>query len=307
MSPRILVAGAPRSGTTWLAELLGAGGPAYAVHEPDNHRLWPAAVVAKAGRGRQPAIAERDGALEYRALWVAAAAGADNRSRPGYLARKAALKAVGTRTVDRLVTGTGDLRHEAALRVLAAAPPARPRGNDRPVVVKTVHANFSLELVASHFDHVVVVRRDPRNAVASWLDLGWEVARYEDDPGVTDRVITPAGLTPPPTGDRATDMAWAYVLLDHHAAAAAATHPEWTTVGHEALCVEPIEVLRGVYDRVGLTWTSAVEAAVADADRAGDGYDTRRHRAEQPDRWKERLTESQLSSIESVLGTTGVR
>jgi len=307
LSPRILVAGAPRSGTTWVAELLAAGGPAHSVHEPDNHRLWPAAVVAKAGRGRQPAITDRDGALQYRALWVAAAAGADNLSRPGFYARKTALKVVGQRTVDRLVMGSGTLRDEAALKLLAAAPKARPRRDDRPVIVKSVHANLSLELVAAHFEHVVLVRRDPRNAVASWLDLGWAVPRYEDDPGITDRVITPAGLRPPPRGDRTTDVAWAYALLDHQVATAARAHPQWATIDHEALCAAPVEILRPLYDQVGLTWTASVEAALTEADREGAGYDTRRRRADQPDRWKERLSEEQLSSIEHVLDTTGVR
>lgn len=302
MGPRILVAGPPRSGTTWVAQLLAAGAPVRSVHEPDNHRLWPSAVVAKAGRGRQPAVTDSDGALEYRALWVAAAAGADNRAKPGYYARKAALRMVGNRVVDRLVTGKGVLRHEAALHLLAAAPTAKPpRSDDRPVVVKSVHANFSLPFVAEHFDHVVLVRRDPRNGVASWLDLGWSVHRYEDDPGIRDRIVAPAGLEPPPRGEITTDTAWAYALLDHQVAVTAAAHPEFVSVRHEDLCDEPVDHLRVLFDQCGLEWTDAVLQAVEATDREGDGYATERRRRDQRDRWQARLNGDQVALVEKVL------
>ncbi|MGI9603597.1 MAG: sulfotransferase [Acidimicrobiales bacterium] len=307
MGARILVAGPPRSGTTWVAELLAAGEPVWSVHEPDNHRLWPSAVVAKAGRGRQPVIADGDGALQYRALWVAASQGADNRAKPGIYARKAALKAVGTRVVDRLVIGNGALRHEAALHVLAAAPKAKPRSDSRPVVVKTVHANFSLEFVAEHFDRVVLVRRDPRNAVASWLGLGWSVPRYEGDPGVMERVVEPAGLVPPARHEPTVDTAWAYALLDHQVEAMSRAHPEWLTVHHEQLCDDPLAELERLYHHAGLTWNAKVGAAVVATDREGAGYATRRKRSEQRDRWKKRLTDDQVKLIEQTLDSTGVR
>jgi len=290
-----------------VSELLSAGEPVHSVHEPDNHRLWPSAVVAKAGRGRQPVITPDDGALQYRALWVAASQGADNRAKPGFYVRKAALKMVGTRVVDRLVTGTGSLRTEAALHVLAAAPKPRPRHDDLPVVVKTVHANFSLEFVAEHFDQVVLVRRDPRNAIASWLGLGWQVHRYEDDPGVMERVVEPAGLVPPERGKATIDAAWAYALLDHRIEQMGRAHPDWLSVRHEDLCDDPLPVLERLYDHAGLAWSTNVGAAVVATDREGSGYATRRKRSEQRDRWKKRLTDDQVRLIDQVLETTGVR
>ena len=40
-APRVLVAGLPRSGTTWVGEVLGRTAGARYLHEPDNHLVRP--------------------------------------------------------------------------------------------------------------------------------------------------------------------------------------------------------------------------------------------------------------------------
>ncbi len=301
MTHRVLVAGAPRSGTTWVAEMLATAAETAFVHEPDNHRLWPAAALAKAGLGRQPALDTVPPKPAYDDLWLDAFAAIDNQERPGWVARKAAIKAVPDTVLDDLVRGRTSNRTRTARLALRRAPLAPRRPDAGTVVVKSVHSSFCLPRVAAGADAVVVVLRDPRNAVASWIEMGWQVPRYEDDPGVTERVIEPAALIPPPRNNPTTDTAWAYGLLDHSLRRAAAAHPTWVTVEHEDLCDDPSAMFEDVFERAGLAWSPASDEALRASDQAGTGYRTTRVAAEQRDRWKKRLTAEQIAAIEAVL------
>src|SRR5581483_1257337 len=67
---RILVIGPPRSGTTWVEQVLGRAAGARVVHEPDNETCSPFALRAKATLGRFPVLAAGDRApLAYFELW----------------------------------------------------------------------------------------------------------------------------------------------------------------------------------------------------------------------------------------------
>jgi hypothetical protein len=49
---RLLVAGVPRSGTSWVGQALACAEGARSVGEPDNEDNFPYAIQAKAGLGR---------------------------------------------------------------------------------------------------------------------------------------------------------------------------------------------------------------------------------------------------------------
>ncbi|NNE75180.1 MAG: hypothetical protein HKN26_16060 [Acidimicrobiales bacterium] len=308
----LLVAGAPRSGTTWVAETLAAHPDLRLIHEPDNHRLWPAAARAKAGLGRHPVLPPPNAAdtAAYDELWHAATAGADNQSRTasgpaaglrlGWRLRRALLSVVPATAVDDLLAGRQSPKARFADAVLRLAPAARQSGERRPLI-KTVHGAFALDHIAGlTTGPVVIVRRDPRNAVASWLDLGWSIPRYERDPGIAE-VLDAAGITAPPPGSSAAELAWAYCLLDFGMAAAAAAHEDWVTLLHEDLCDEPTTGFRAAAAAVGLGWHEAIDEALAASESEGDGYTTQRVRSEQRDRWKSRLDTDQAADVEAIM------
>ncbi len=318
MPSPVLVAGPPRSGTTWVAETLAAHPETRLVHEPDNHRLWPAAVIAKAGLGRHPVLsAEPDQSYSqaretaaFEALWRDAAAGVDNQAlgadgkghglRIGWRLRRGALSTMRSAWVDSLLAGSTSFGGGivTAIAHIAPKPPLHPAPH---LVIKSVQATFALEYVSRLIESpVVIVRRDPRNAVASWLDLGWTIPRYEDDPGIRSAILDPAGIVPPPQGSPATELAWAYSLLDFGMATAAARNPGWVTANHEDLCDDPVDGFRSICEATGLPWSNDIEASLSDSDAQGDGYATTRIRSEQRNRWQSRLDDSQLADIAAV-------
>ena len=72
----IVVAGLPRSGTTWALTALGTSPGCRAVPEPDNEDNVPSSIHAKHTLGRYPVLGPGDPAAAYRRLWEWVFAGA---------------------------------------------------------------------------------------------------------------------------------------------------------------------------------------------------------------------------------------
>lgn len=298
----VVVAGAPRSGTTWVAEVLAGADRTSYVHEPDNHTLWPLALLAKRGLGRQPALTLDEPATALDRVWNLALGGAQNEDKPGIYTRKAAIKSVSTIVAADILLGGRSKAAKRALRTLAAAPAPKPRPITGPVVIKTVHSAFDIERVAEQSGgSMVVVIRNPRNAVASWLDLGWTAPRLELDTRVRERILPALQASPPPPGDRVVDTAWAYGLLDASLRKAAFENPDWFVVEHETLSESPVDGFRNIFEAADLGWSSTIERRILEGDRAGTGYDTARVRADLRHAWKSRLTEDQIVKVEETL------
>ncbi len=108
----VLVAGAPRSGTTWLATVLAVDNDVGLVMEPDNQ--WTSAFAFRAKErlpGRvHPALQPGESAPEYRRLWQGAGAvgPAGGMLRP--------LHAAATRAADRVFAAVSyDVKYKAII------------------------------------------------------------------------------------------------------------------------------------------------------------------------------------------------
>jgi hypothetical protein len=172
-------------------------------------------------------------------------------------------------------------------------------------VVKSVHAPLALEWVADRFDPVVVIMlRHPLNVVASLLELGLpdRDRQLDADPVIRDRLMGPLGIAAPaPGASDAARSAWQVGLLTTSLEAAAARHPSWVVATHEDLCIEPVEKVRALCERVGLPWSPDLERHLATSDRPGTGFSTNRVRSDEPARWRTRLSPEQLDEIVPVL------
>ncbi len=70
----------------------------------------------------------------------------------------------------------------------------------------------------------------------------------------------------------------------------AASNDDVIVVHHEALCRDPKAEFPALAHRVGLEWTDRAEAVLAASNQPGEGWSTQRVAAEQPGRWRTRLT-----------------
>lgn len=300
---RVLLAGSPRSGTEWTAGVLSSGPGARSLLEPDNINTGAGAQAASPGRtdfGAFPVLRPGDDSPGYRALWEMAFAGRVP-GRKGWL-----------HPLARLVLAMPAPVRNATMGATASAIRGAP-GRPRTIVVKTVMAHFALEWVVAEIrPSVVVIQRDPRNMVSSWLEWNMDGFDLHTRPAVRS-ACAELGLELPPVPSTHTGLtAWWVGLLNDVLGRLADRHPDWIVVTHEELCEEPEMRFRDLFGRLDLAWTSSTTdflretgylSPIGHTDHGrgvtrGDAATVRRQVSQ---KWRQRLSDDQVSEIEEVL------
>ena len=286
--PTILVAGLPRSGTTWIGEVLGRTAGARYLHEPDNHLVRPDAWWAKRRLGPYPELHPGEAGGDYEQLWALAFAGGPRLS-PVYAGA-------------RLLQRAGAWGLSGRIASLQCSRPQHRRLAPSPLIVKSVHCARSLEWVADRFaPAVVVVERHPFGVISSWRKLGWNDF-LDTDIGAVRYSAAVLGVAPPPPGSRWLERAaWHYGVLSSYLEHALRRHPDWLVVRHEVLCAGPEPAFRRLSARLGLRFTDDTARFLAASNRPGDGYSTHRLWREQIDGGRSRLTPAERTLVLATL------
>ena len=302
MTATLLIAGVPRSGSTWTARVLSAAPDACLVGEPDNAYEQPYALAIKRriGQYTHPSAAARD--PRFRHLWLQAVDRSPERSATTRIRRSLALRVFATlqpADVARALDGDVALRARLAMLMSAPARPSAPR-----VVVKTVHGSLVLEWIAAQIDAtVIVVQRHPAAVLASWQRMdwirrpGWRLPREVAVALVDDADDVPAD------DDALSPLEWAawnLCTLLAHQQALTLRHPEWHRVDHEKACVDPHTFFRTLADRIGWAWHPDMDAFITRSTRPGTGYDTNRLPDEAIGAWRRELDARQVAMIAAV-------
>ena len=302
LAPRhraVLIVGLPRSGTTWIANVLGASEGAVLVAEPDNEKLSAPAIWAKHGLGRFPVLMAGADESRYQRLWQWALSGAPSSPRLRLAQR------IVRRASDEDLEALVGSRTPLSLR-LAGAVGAAPRGTSASalVVAKSVHACLAVEWLATRFDvDILVVLRHPANVLASWLDL--QLPDRDRNLGalsaVQERYVQPWGV--PLAGQRILDRAlWQLGLLTCALEQALSQHPEWHVRTHEQLCSDPVAQFRGLAEDLGLTLGDAAIDVLRRSDKPGSAFSAERNAAGLADSWKHRLDSKEVEALKQVIG-----
>ncbi len=290
---RILVVGAPRSGTSWLGYAMARARGARFYYEPDdiNATRTVSRPAGRLGFGPYPVIDPGEDDNPFTPVWDMAFSGRLPRveSKPMLLAARVALR------VPRSVRDP--MVHRAA--AVAARIPSRRRW----AIVKTIYATFSLDWLLDRYrPQVVAIQRNPLNVVSSWRQLRIPYFDLATRPAIRKRYLDPLGIGAPRADEfEVSRIAWHVGLLTHALSESVERHPETLVVTHEDLCREPVHRIRGVFDRLGLDWTDDVERFLDNNNRPGEGLRPVRVTKDQPDRWRERLSDKEVDEIHNVL------
>ena len=295
----VLIIGVPRSGTTWIGRALGAADGAVYVNEPDGDHD-PFAFRARLGHPIAPVLAPGDDAPDLERLWAGAFAG----GRPARTMRDRIARRIyaATPVPERWEVWLGATPSTRLRLVSMLAVPRVAAPDAAAVVVKSVRAELSAEWIVARFaPRVLVVERNPLNVLASWIDLDYvrdprEAAAYAQ--GAGERWgIDPLSRAAP----QLEQQTFTYGVLASALRESAARHPDWIVVSHDELCLDAAGGFADLAPRLGLTWGEDAARFVVDSDTAGAGYRTERRTAEQPGRWRERLTSDQIATIRETL------
>ena len=281
MGGRGLVAGLPRSGTSWFLKVVGAHPAIRTVFEPDHRNQDMLGWLGTGVVGALPSLVPGAPAPDYRQMWAVAFAGgwpeAGRRAASVLRLRKVAMSKAPARV------------RAAALR--RAAGIAAREVPDTTVLVKSVAVQLSLEWVTAEFaPTVLVVWRHPLNVVASWQELGWATTELvASRPAVRDRFVGSPLWPPTPGGLEGT--AWSVCAQTTLLLEAAGRIPGALVFNHEDTTSAPEEGARRALAALGLDWHPVVGDTIDAMDRPGTGWVTNRRTAEEAARWRSRLSE----------------
>ncbi len=303
----VLLAGTPRCGSTWLANVLGRATATRTVYEPDGPISDVLGAMVATRLGPYPALGVDDPSGWYRLVWDLAFSGGWPWDR-----------VESARAAGRQLVKVPPAVRDAAIAGLAVGT-SRLRQRPEHVVVKSVNSAFSLEWIAKRYaPRMVVLHRNPLNVVSSWLVLDmaskWPVG---DQPAVRTAYLEPLGLTPPPPGSSpVADVAWSVGLLTLALKQTVERHPDWVQVSYDELSADPLPGCMALFDQVGLEWTEDAAEFLRKADdpafvvhggtarahpNAHTATDTTNRRLQQSSQFRRRLTDEQIVEAHTIL------
>lgn len=283
----ILVTGAPRSGTTWVGEMLAkAPGVGY-VHEPFNPLTDPGIAGRPFSRFLAYVTEENDGppaealsrALRFSYNWR---------------------RQVPTLRTPRDVARTS--RDGLRFRRLRT-------GGARPLVKDPI-AVFSAPWMAQRFGmEVVVTIRQPAAFVASFKRLRWHhdfASMLDDRRLIGDRLAAYEpeirALAQQP-GDLVTEAVLLWRVIYGTVAQYRTEHPEWQYVRQEDLARDPVTQFEKLYAALGLDFDDRIRAAVEahssalNPDRLAKAHGTRLDSRASLEGWRKVLTDDEVEQV----------
>ncbi len=296
---RVLVLGVPRSGTTWIGEVLGRCDGASYVHEPDGVHE-PFGFVARSALPPGFCLSPNEQCRAYESLWAGAfAGGAKATTLVDHAARRLY---AGVTTEQRARVRNGG---SPTSRLRLASRLARPRtavpGLDA-VVVKSVDAALTAEWIAQRFNpNVVVVQRDLRSVLASWITLDMAGPQQRNYEVLTDFARSWWDVELPGYGVSKVVRSAVVCSVWSIALSTAAARHDWTVLRYEDAAVDPEAQFRRVTESCSLSFGDRALGFLNDSNRPGSGYSTQRVAGSTIDSWKERLDAEQVTAIETVV------
>lgn len=286
----VIVAGLPRSGTSWLAKALSfAPGFTY-YREPDN---W-----------------EHVAGAERRFVYLYLDGDHDDPAYRRHLTRACAGEVATAYTMSE---DPGPL-----LRFLGR--PGRRVGERFPVLflrrphvlLKLVHANLNLAWLSANLPHArqVYILRHPCGQFESWKRLGWtpQLEKLLENPRLVADHLRPFEdlIRSARSYWERVGAYWGAVMhVVHRQSGPAAPR---RIVAYEWLCDDPVARIQELYRQLGLDWHPAAERFLRRANTEGD----RRHdslnrlAARQVDEWKQRLSPEEIETCRRFVAPFGL-
>ena len=297
----IVIAGLPRSGTTWTMSALGTSPGVRTTFEPDNEEQHPAAIHAKRHLGRYPVLRPGDVNRPFHRLWTWILDGAHEGIRA-----RTALHLLSPGRRDRTFDHKPDLVTWTAGTVARDPRPGGGghRSGSERVVAKSVHLQLAVGWVADNFDvETLVLLRHPANVLASWMEMNLRISSstiLETRPDIRARYLDRWGV-PLPGPDRVEQLSWRIGLLSAALDEVLSENPHFHVRRHEALCADPHVEFRKLFDELGLTWTDRTDTYLSDHDNPGEGFSDFRVAAGLSRAWQKKLDDDQLATLRRVL------
>lgn len=245
----LLVTGLPRSGTSWVGKMIEAGGEVVYINEPLNPQHPP---------GLSPGVL--DATVTHRYHYICA----DNEDL--WLAAFADTLRLRYKPIAELRRNHAP--YDLARMAKYGTSFTRGRLKGRRPMLDDPWATVSIPWFVQRMDcQAVALIRRPQSFAGSWRKLGWHVQFRDllDQPLLLRDVLGPyedemRALIDSPDWIAQVSLLWR--AMYSAVADVALRLPGLIVVRYEDLARAPVAGFRGLYDRLGLTWTDAIERRV---------------------------------------------
>jgi Sulfotransferase family len=312
----VLLLGAPRSGTSWLAKIFDSHPDVLYRHEPDTVlRTWDLPWMCPRDQVRthvEPARVYLRKLIDTATLKTAGSLPMFRKrfeSTPARLTRTAIIHAL--QAADLIKASRGFTRH---LRIPDFVDPARHP--DLRVAVKSVSSRGRARLFAEALPgaRIIFIVRDPWGQVAS-MQRGSALGKFEEGVPVAELLETEqaarygltaarfAGLPP------VEQFAWNWAILNEKAIDDLGGLDRVKILKYQDLCEHPMEQARVLLAFAGLPWDTQTETFLhrsttyAGPDRY---YAVFRNTAAALYRWRQDLTDDDQQRINNVVQATSL-
>jgi LPS sulfotransferase NodH len=288
----ILVLGAPRSGTTWLAKILDSHPGVVYRHEPDK-ALPPAPDVSESGM------------VALVRAWAASRRASVVTKRPFFAKAWQPWWARGLRT--GLVLWR---------RFRMGSLPDLATGAAERVVLKSIALSPQAGVLARALpdSRVAFILRHPCGQVASVM-RGNRMQRFDLQTSGTDMPFDEAAAVGHAAAHGvdegafqalpdAAKYAWSWRAFNEAAYDALASLPNVQIVLYEGLCAQPAVVVRRIFDFVGLEWSAQVEDFLARStshDGRAGYYAVYRNAVAAAEAWRQTMDAGDIAAVRSVV------
>jgi hypothetical protein len=305
---KILVAGIPRSGTTWLLGALASIPGARQWHEPDNidSERWYGPQnsfegdfndlpIGKSGFVPFPSISPRSDGGIYASLWDVVYGSMVPLNRAGRIPDGV------IKILNPLLKLPHNVLHpmiKIGSRLLTSVMP-----KPSLVVAKTVQGSFYIDWIVQRYSpKVVMIERNPLNVISSWRELNvrsFDLMTREELSSLSSKWYD--GKPPLTTDSQVSKIAWTVGLLTSGLAESFERNPEWALVRHEDLVADPQARYQDLFRRFDLPWSHDIDDFLERSNKPGKGFQALRLASEEGQKWNSKLSPSEVSEIRGVL------
>lgn len=326
----ILITGLPRSGTTWIGEVMSSDPDIRYYYEPDNEKVNSYACYFKRDVHRFPFRLEGCEQDDYYLLWKNAFAGMPFK-KLNTLLFKFAYKAIvphieasigGKVGFVYTCKGMKDIspgawkqpfsqaRHPFLTATANLFVRRRPHFSNRQILIKSVHSPLCLKWIDINFKpKIVVVLRNPFALYASYKRLfmpdAFRNILVQQD--FQSFVKSRLGVCCSPPNGINEEAIFQILLIYKVLANQLHENGHWYFVSHDRLCFNPLEEYQALYAHLGLRLGAKVEEKLDNLNTSGGDFVPKRISRDQPMKWKKELAQKEVDLIEFWMTELGVK
>lgn len=301
--PNYILFGYPRSGTTWISEILASSGELTYLHEPDNERINIAGLLCKKGHARYTIKENADGVVSLFSKTL----NGNFLAHSSYLS-KAPLHALGFSVdyLDRFIDHpevakqpVNRLKLGLVQGLFGAYKSLGVSRNQGPFLVKTVHSGLMLETLINQLDFIPIISiRHPAAVLRSMKTLNnKDLYRGLEQRSELNEIIPGKYFTRLKDAKSSLEKQALQIGIHHFYWYRLAKKYNILVLKHEDFLVDTANAFEGVFNKLGLTFNNAVLETIKAKNKAGAGYKTSRNAADLIDVWKLGFSQQELNEI----------